>query len=483
MKHQRKPSVALATVACLVACAAEPPPTAKDDLGIAIPARWSSALPADGTASPHAASEWWRSFDDSRLDRLIEAGLDHNRDLRAALARLDAVTASRTIAGAEAWPTADVGIDALRARRLFLGFPFGGGGVLSSTTTTFGLSLSLRWELDLWGRVRAGESAAIADVQAALADFHAGRLSLIAQTCRAYFAAVEARQQLVLAESTVAAFRATADDVRDRYRRGVRPALDVHLAETNLANAEATLAQRRDVLQRSLRQIDLLVGRYPSGLAESATTLPDTLRAIPAGLPGELLQRRPDLAAAERHLAAAGCRVEAARAALYPRLALTGGGGTSSEQLEDLVDDDFRVWSIGANLLQPLLHGGALRAEVARREAQRAEALAHFGGAVLRAFVEVEDILATDVQITARRQSLARAAEHARQARDLARQRWQLGLTEFLAVADGQRQAFQADAALIAIDRQRIENRIDLFLALGGGFLQESSQEPTGAQP
>ncbi|HEX5053202.1 MAG TPA: efflux transporter outer membrane subunit [Planctomycetota bacterium] len=469
---------ALAAAAWLAACAAAPPPSEQSEVDVDVPRSWTAADP-EAAVAPHADidARWWREFGDAELDRLVELALQNNRDVRAALARLDAAAADRTIAGAAGWPEADVGLDALRARRLFLGFPFGGGGVPSSTTTTYGLSLSLRWELDLWGRVRAGESAAIADLQAAAADVAGAQLSLAAQVCKAWFAAVEANQQVALAEATATALRATTDDVRDRYRRGLRPALEVHLAATNLANAEAAIAQRRDTLQRARRQIDLLVGRYPRGLAAPAT-MPDQLPDVPAGLPSELLQRRPDLVAAERRLAAAGCRVEEAKAALYPRLSLTGSGGTSSEDLADLVDNDFRIWSIGANLLQPLFRGGALRAEVVRRQAERAEAIALYGGAVLRACAEVEDTLAADTEILAKRTSLADASDHARQFRDLARDRWQLGLADFLAVADGQRQAFLAESALIAADRQRVENRIDLFLALGGGYGAPAPAEP-----
>lgn len=474
-------------LATLAACASAPPTTPPAELGFDVPANWSSA-PADATAAaarpPLAretplAQDWWRSFGEPRLDELVQQALLHNRDLQAALARLEAAAAARTIAGAPLWPELDAGLDAQRQRRVFLGFPFGGGGIPSSTVTTYGLSLSVRWELDVWGRVRAGQSAAIADQQVALADFHGAQASLVAQSCRGWFAAVEARQQLALSEATVRAFRATADDVRARFRRGVRPALDVHLAATDLANAEATLAQRRDQLQRALHQLDVLIGRYPAGQTATTSRLPGALPAVPAGLPGELLQRRPDLVAAERRVAAAGCRVEQARASLYPRLSLTGSAGTSTLDLEDLADENFRVWSLGANLLEPLFRGGALAAAVDRQNALRAAALADYGGSVLRAFAEVEDVLSTDVQLATRRDRLADAARHAAAARDLARQRYQSGLTDFLAVADGQRQAFLAEAALIALDRARLENRVDLFLALGGGF----GQPAPGDQP
>lgn len=467
------PRAPFVLVALLAGCEVSPPER-RDPVDLAVPASWSTApdalFAANGAPGDLATAAWWTGFRDPQLDALVRDVLAGNRDLQAAAARLDTAHALGTLAGAPLWPEVDAGLTGDRARRLFLGFPFGGGGVPSSTTTVFGLNLSLRWELDLWGRLRSGAAASQADQQAALADFAGAQLSLVAQTCKAYFAAVEARRQLALAEATATALHATTDDVRDRFRRGVRPALDVHLAATNLANANATVCDRRDRLQRALRQLELLAGRYPRGLAESAAELPGQAPPVPAALPGELLQRRPDLVAAERRLAAAGCRVDAARAALYPRLSLTASGGTSSTELADLVDRDFRIWDVGANLLAPLFRGGALRADVARNEALAAEAIASYGSSVLRAFAEVEEALAADALLAVRRSELAAAAEHARQARDLARERWQLGLADFLAVADGQRQSYQAEAARIAAERACLDNRIDLFLAIGGGF-------------
>jgi NodT family efflux transporter outer membrane factor (OMF) lipoprotein len=491
-RHSPLPWPAPALLA-LAACAADPPPRSEVELGIELPARFGLLAPGDavrsggstpteadrGPTPSDPATAWWQQFGDPDLDALVTAALDHNRDLQAALTRLAAAAAARTIAGAPLLPAVDASLDAARQRRVFLGFPFGGGGVPNTTVTTFGLSLGVRWELDVWGRLRAGDAAALGDQQAALADYEAAQLSLVGQVCRGWFAAVEARQQLALAEATVATFRATADDVRDRFRRGVRPALDVHVALTNLANAEAEVAARRDALQRAQRQLEVLAGRYPAAATATASTLPAALPEVPAVLPTDLLQRRPDLAAAERRLAAAGCRVEAARAALYPALTLDGSLGTNGLEPEDLADVDFRVWSLGAGLFAPLFRGGALRAEVARQEARAAEAVANYGASLLRACAEVEQLLASERQLVARREHLDAAARHATAARDLARERYQAGLADFLAVADGQRQAFTAAAARIAVDRASCDNRIDLLLALGGGYVPNS----TGAAP
>ena len=466
--NARSPILRAALLATLAGCASAPP-TAAPPAEIDVPAQWHGS-PATA-ATGELADAWWRGFGDPGLDALVDRVLAGNFDLRQALARVEAAAAARGIAAGEALPQVDGSLDAQRSRRLFLGFPFGGGGgVPSNTFTTYGLTLSARWELDVWGRVRSGESAAIADVQAATADAAAARMSLVAQACRAYFAAVEQKQQLALAEATVATLRATYEDVRDRFRRGVRPALDVHQASANLANAEAAVAQRRDAVGAALRRLDVLAGDFPRGADGVPTTLPQAAPAIPVGVPSDLLLRRPDLAAAERRLAAAGCRVDVARASLYPRIALTGSAGTASTDLADLADDDFRVWSVGANLLAPLFRNGALRAEVARNEALLEQAAAGYGRALIQAFAEVEDVLGAEAHLAERRARVTDAAGHAARARELARDRYQKGLVDFVTVVETQRQSFQADAARIALDRLCLENRIDLFLALGGGY-------------
>ncbi len=465
-RRPRRACLVSFTAVVLSSCASSPPPQ-QPELGMALPDAYRAK--EDQTTGTLGAT-WWHDFGDPVLDALVAEALQNNRDLAASAARLEAAWTTPTIAGAGALPQVDAGVDAQRAKRLFLGFPFGGGGVASSTTTTYGLSLNVRWELDVWGRLRAGERAAIADAEATALLHDSARLSLAGQICKSYFAVVEARQQLALAEATATSVGQTEADVRDRFRRGLRSALDAHQAATNLANANANVAARAEQLQRTLRQLDLLCGRYPEGLLAGATELPAELPPVPIGLPSELLRRRPDLVAAERQLAAAGCRVDRATAALYPRLSLTASGGTTSTELEDLLDSDFSVFSLGANLLQPLFEGGALRAEVARTEALQRESLAIYQGAVLTAFTEIESALAATSAIDRRRDELVRAARSATLGRDLARERWQDGLTDFLAVSDGQRQAFTAESNRITAERQRLDNRIDLFLALGGGF-------------
>jgi NodT family efflux transporter outer membrane factor (OMF) lipoprotein len=469
----------LAVALALTACTASPPPERPPQLDFAPPATFANAssAPLAAAAEPATDEEFWRDFGVPDLDLYVAAVLTANRDLRAAAARFAAAAQSRAIAAGAAFPEVDAGFDSRRARQVFVGFPFG-GGTPSRTFTTFGLSLNVRWELDVWGRIRANDAAAYADLQAAAADHAAARLSLIGQSCRAWFAAVEAEQQFTLAERAAATAAAARDDVQERFRRGVRPAIDLHQAAGAAANAAAVLVERRDALAAARQQLELLLGHYPAGKFTILGELPVQAPTPPAVLPSELLQRRPDLVAAERRLAAAGCRVEAARAALYPRLSLTASGGTNTAALDDLLDDDFRVWSLGANLLAPLFRGGALRADAERAAARADEALANYGAAVLRAFAEAERHLRREQLLATRQSELKSAARHAEQARVQAYERWRLGVADFLAVADGQQRAYTAAAAALGVARERLETRIDLCLALGGGAAPATSPKP-----
>ena len=344
--------------------------------------------------------------------------------------------------------------------------------MLSTISTNLGVSLDVSWEADLWGRLRAGSRAALADLQSAAADLRGAQLSIAGQTTKAYFAAAEASQQVALAAATVASFRTASDQVRDRFEQGLRPSLDVRLSLSNLAGAEALLQQRHQQLDATTRQLEVLLGTYAGKTLEIPTTFPGTLAPVPSGLPADLVARRPDLVSSERRLAAETQRVSLARGDLYPRLNLTGSTGTSSNLLRSLIDGDFSVWSLGSSVLQPIFEGGRLRAQVDGAEARTNEALASYAGAVLQAYAEVESALAAEALLAERVSHLVTATEQSRAAERLAEDRYRSGLEAYITVLESQRLALEAEGALIVARRLRLENRVDLYLALGGGFDQ-----------
>ncbi len=441
---------------------------------VEVPGAWDAAETAPASATP---DPWWRTFDDPTLSRLIEESLAGSFDLAAVAARVEAAEARARIAGAALLPQADGSLTPSRTRRNFIGFPIPGGEerVLTSLNTSWGLSLNLSWEVDLWGRLRSARDAVGRDLQAARADLAGAALSLSGQTAKAYFAVLEAREQAALARATLENRRRNLDRVRRRFEAGLVDALDLRLARSEEASAESVLQSQLQALDALERQLQALLVRYPD---RELDRLPDELpevfdhgpEAVPAGLPAEIVSRRPDLAGAEARLEAAGFRVAEARAALYPGLRLTGSAGRSSEDVEDLLDGDFTVWSIAGSLLQPIFQGGRLRANVDLSRASFEEATALYAGRVLQAFREVETALAAERYLEGQTTALERAAEEARRARELAEERYRMGLTDYLNVLEAQRRAFDADSRRLQAERRRLDARVDLVLALGGGY-------------
>lgn len=470
-------SILLSIAAAAVGCASAPP-VHQPEVGVALPARWTASADA-GPAQP----AWWRQFGDPGLEALVTEALEGNRDLRAAAARVDAAAALARVAGAAQYPSVNAGFNASRRKQNFIGLPIPGAEdrVLSTEVTTYGVAIDTSWEADLWGRVRSGVAATLADAEAARFEQGAARLSLAAQTAKAWFALIEAQQQLRLAEDTVRSYRTTADQVRERYERGLRPPLDVRLTLSNLHSAEALRAQRQEQYNRVLRQLELLLGRYPAGAYEPPETLPALPRAVPAGLPAELLSRRPDLRAAERRIAAADARLVADRRALYPGFALTGGGGITTNALRRLLDGDFSVWSLVGSVTQPIFQGGRLRARVDVSDAQAREALELYAGRMLAAFGEVETALDAQAHLRQRADRLAEATGQAAAARGLAEQRYSSGLDTILGVLEAQRRQLEAESQLLTVRRLQLDTRVDLHLALGGDFEDPPTPDPSGA--
>jgi NodT family efflux transporter outer membrane factor (OMF) lipoprotein len=438
------------------------------DLNLDLPSSWTA--PGDEYADWPPDPTWWVSFDDERLSALIEEALEGNYGLKAAVARVDAAEASARLAGAQGLPNLSAGFNASRRKQNIFGIPIGPGGVITSRTTSYGVSLDMAWEIDLWGRVRSAKSAALADLEASAADLAGMRLSIAAQTAKACFALIESKQQVELARETVESYRLSADQVRDRYEQGVRTSLDLRLAMANLHAAEAMLEARLEGHDIVKRQLEVLLGRYPAGAIEDFDELPMVDGRVPAGLPSELLVRRPDLFAAERRYAAAEMRVSEARRAFFPSINLTGSAGTLTDDLKDIVSGDFTVWSIAAGVMQPLFQGGRLRANLALSHSLADQALADYVQALLSAFAEVESALYAEGSLARREDRLAAAVEQSEAARLLAETQYNSGIVDYITVLETQRMALNSQSELIAVKRQRLDARVNLHLALGGGF-------------
>jgi NodT family efflux transporter outer membrane factor (OMF) lipoprotein len=437
-------------------------------MAVAAPQQWSAGELPDGPPQ----SQWWAYFGDAGLDKAISTTLTHNKNLAAAAARIDAAEAQARIAGAAALPDLNAGFSRTRQHINFVGFPIPGAGdrILSSTSTQLGLSLNLSWEADVWGLVKAGRIAALSDLQAVEADLAGVQLSLTGQATKAWFAAIEAKRQVSLAKASLESYEVSSRRVRARFNSGIRPSLDLRLALTEVSRAASLLQQRRQQLDATLRQLEILMGRYPAAEYALAEDLPNTPRGLPAGLPSELVHRRPDLAAAERRLLGADARIAQAKTDLRPRFNLTASSGTTTNKLRQVLSGDVFVWSLIGGLTQPIFNNGRLKATVKQSEAMAREAAANYEDAILRAYGEVETALAADAHLEGQQQALEEATRLAMAAQGLAEQRYRSGLADITTMLQAQRTALDAESSLLSIRRARLDNRVDLHLALGGDF-------------
>lgn len=437
-----------------------------------IPSSWQA-----GGAEGRIAA-WLADFRDPALESLVEEALGRNFELRGAANRVAAARAQARIDGAERRPQLQLAGAVNRSKR-------DAGqdtGFTNASTDRFELSGQVSWEADLWGRLSDQARAARSDLRAAEADYQAARLSLAANIARQWYDVVEARAQRRLAENTVASFEQSLETIENRYRQGIGDSLDVRLARNNLANARATLLQRQRQQHNLVRGLEILAGRYPAGTLEQPATLPAVPDPVPAGLPDQLLERRPDLQAAESRLRAAGYRLSSAEKNRLPGVALTASAGTASDALRNVIDLDHFIWTLAANLTQPIFQGGRLAAQRDLAAARDDEALNDYAHTALTAFREVEDALDSEAWLTGQERAARTAAEEARAAEELALDQYRRGLTEIITLLESQRRRFNADSALIEVANLRLQNRINLHLALGGGFETPSGRQTAEAE-
>jgi NodT family efflux transporter outer membrane factor (OMF) lipoprotein len=395
----------------------------------------------------------------------MEEALAGNLQLQAALARLDQALALARIEGADQWPDLSLSGSASRQMNNNLTAP-----PVQTRTDRFGVNAVASWELDLWGRVRAQTLAAGADAEAAQADFAALRLSLASRGANAWVATIAAQRQEALALETMTSFESNLTTVDERFQRGLSPALDLRLTRANVAGARSNYALQKRTADGLTRQLEVLLGRYPSGTIAVSDTLPEVLEPVPAGLPSELLLRRPDIEAAGQRLMAADARLQESKRALLPSIRLTGSYGQASSELDDLLKSGFDVWSLVGNITAPIFQGGRLRANVDRSDARLAEAVANYRDTALTAFREVETALAGETYLIEQLEALRISAEESSGAQQLAEERYERGLVDIITVLESQRRAFNARSAFISLQNELLQNRLALYLALGGEF-------------
>ncbi|RUM94839.1 MAG: transporter [Thiothrix sp.] len=418
--------------------------------------------PSSYPSMPPSQQVWVSEFGSPELTKLVAEAMLNNPSLQASLARVEANRARAAISGAEMLPNIQANFGTDRSRSSMFG--------QTRTESRFTLGADISWEADLWQRATHRKRAAIADATASKEDFHAAQLLLAADIAKGWFQAVESKSQQQLANRRVESFKNTIEVISERYRAGIGEALDVHLARENLATAQARLASREQKLDAAKRTLEVLIGRYPNAELKLGRSLPKLKSTVPAGLTSGLLQRRPDILAAEQKLMASTERLRDSEANFLPKLRLTASGGTATDKLKNLLDWDNLIWSIGASLIQPIFQGGRLKAEQVLASSNNHEAIANYGQAVSNAFREVETALAAEPLLARQETHQTTANTESQQAAGLALSRYSAGLTEIITLLDTQRRSFNVESTLLETRLSQLLNRINLHLALGGSF-------------
>lgn len=428
------------------------------------PSLWSAPL-----ANENAPEFWLEEFHQPELRAYLSEAFNSNPSLQSQIAVVRLVRQQVAVVSADRWPQLSAGLGSSRNKRS----NSSGFSISSEYSTSYNFSLDFSWEVDLWNRLGNGVKASVYDAEAAHADFEAARLSLAANIIKTWFDAIEAKQQLALSTNTVENYQSVLDIVERGYDYGLYRALDVRLARANMFNAKGRTQTYRIAKDQAVRSLEVLLGRYPSATLQLPTELPNIQHDVSAGIPATLLSRRPDVVAAVARFKAFDQRYIQAKKNRLPSIRLTGSGGTSAQDIKDLLNTDFLVWNFASGLVQPLFQGGRLDAlrDEARLRLEQVEN--EYKKTVFQALQEVEVLLSSTKWLEDQALALAETAHESSEAELLASEDYVLGLTDINTLLQTQRQAFDAKSSLLAIKKSQLQNRVNLYLALGGEIVEE----------
>lgn len=454
---------ASALLLALLAGCATPPPEAPRSTP-ALPAMFSEAASGMDAVQP----DWWNSFAAPELAALVEQAVAGNADLTIAAERVRQAELAMRNAGASLFPSLSGGVS---TSDRYNDAP----GSAGSSTGASALSLSASYEIDLWGRLAANVDSASASLQASRYDLQTVRLSVAGGVANAYFQVLALRVRLTIAQENLAIAERVFNVVQARYRNGAASALDVSRQRSTVLGQRAAIEPLQVQERQAVTALAILLGRYPQGF--QVTGMPLDALAVPAvaaGLPSDLLLRRPDLASAEAQLLAADANVAAARAALLPSIQLSGSTGLASAALLSLANPSFSL-GLTASVAQTLFDGGRLRNQVLINESQRRVLLENYHQSIHVALKEVEDSLANIARNRGQEEAQRAIRDEAQRSLRLAELRYREGVDDLLSTLDAQRTLFAAQDQLVQQRLARLTSAVDLYKALGGGWVRPAS--------
>lgn len=479
----RRPGIAflgagLVSTALLTGCALTPD-YQRPELDIPDTYSAGSAQPASPTQGDSIANlAWWEVFEDVQLQGLIRSALSENKDLSIALSRVAQASAQLTSTRANQYPFFDITGSAGRGRQSQLLVPG------ASVENSFSVMGNLSFELDLWRKLSRSTESAQASLLATEAVQRHVTLSIVANVASAYLLLLDLDARLLIAQRTVDSRQSSLGIIQSRFDKGVVPELDVNQAQIELAVAEVAIA----TFQRQIAQVEhslaILLGRNPGPIQRGLSLKEQQLLPeIPTGLPSELLQRRPDVVAAEQTLHAETALIGVAEALRYPSLSLTGSYGAVSDDLSDLNDSGAESWGVAGNIFAPIFNWGQLKAQSDAQRARTEQALQTYEATLQQAFREVADALVSVRTYRQEYQAYRRQATAARNAERLSQARYDAGVVDYLEVQDASRSLFTAELNESQSYQSVMTSLLELYQALGGGWIPEPAVSSPGQTP
>jgi len=447
------------------------------------PAHWSEPLVGGETNSAAATAAWWKNFQDSELDSLIARAACSNLDLRIAQARVREARAHYRMTAADFWPTID-GSGSYARQRESKNQPLVGPGDhlpagIPFENSFYQSGFDAAWEIDVFGGTRRATEAARAQVAATQFGEREVLVTLLGEVARNYVEARGYQRRLEIARDNIRAQEQSLAIVQNRFTNGLTSDLDVQQASTVLSTTRAVVPALETALAASIHRLGVLLGQTPESLRMELTTvapIPAAPPTVPVGLPSELLLRRPDVALAERQLAAATANIGVAKADLFPKFYLTGIAGFEGISADDWFTSGSRFWSVGPSVQWRIFDAGRIRANIQVQTARQEQVLAKYENTALSAFEDVENALTAYAKEQIRRQSLADAVKSSQESLRLANQLYANGLANFINVLDAERSLYQAQDALVQSDKTVTTDVIALYKSLGGGW--ETIKQP-----
>ncbi len=441
-------------------CATMGPEYQRPELGVSVPNAFQQGQSASEAKLPQLNDKWWQEYGDAELNRMVAEVLQRNWDIKQAAAVVLELQAKLTTSQADRLPKVDLQGKAER------------NGVNENERDSFSLSLGASYEVDFWGRLARAEEAAWAQ----LLESEENRINVaqgvVAETVKLYLRMESLERRIQITQSSLETYRRALRWVERRYKTGLSSSLDLSQSARTLAQAEASLPGLMQDLGLVQHNLATLLGRYPA--TKPPRSQPEdyyrSLGEVPAGLPSELLLRRPDLRAAEANLRAANAQVGQASAARFPRITLTGSLGYGSQELDKLFRPESWLWSLAMGIIQPVFDGGKLQAEYEAAQARYQQQVASNAKTVLSAFSEVEGALLTRKRQIEKRKRTVTWLQHSRRTQRLAQSHYEKGLTNYQDVLNAQQTRYAAELELVTVDLIIFQNRVTLHRALGGGW-------------